>query len=627
MMRPFIVFCAVLLLAMPSAGAKLFDSPESVSYIRAEVLKEGSLVLESTGPGARASSLEIRHSVPQGTLRQTSRLKSVQGPDSYAFDEDEFGNEIIVLSWSNPPLDQRLDYSVTFEVEVTDRDDAAAGTNFPITGMTEPSEDMTEKAFELTRGLTSREKFMEMTAYVYSLVDYDRTYQNVQKSAKWVFENKVAVCDGHANLLISMLKALGCDAYYVIGYAYTEENIDPEDPVYWGPHGWVEVEYEGEALSLDPTWLEHPVDATHIKFATGPDSNYTEYVQIMSNNVRLDWDKGDYVVRMLDSTTRPRVEIDARLVPEDPGSGEHAFMITDVTSPDHDCVLTSLKIQTCMSGGMPFLEATPEEADLGFCGSRKLYWLLGTPDLKSGMEYSCGVSVYGGGAVANATLRTSRWDDEIDTRMSTPKVLTPGQFFRVNTTVENSGFSGSDLELFMMIGDVVQTKELSLDGLQAADIIWTLRPPGTPGIYSLRFFSSSGRLLEEDIRVVEQKRIEIIDVSMPENITMGDTLQMNITLKGLEDSAGRVVLRIGSGDNEQAFEISKGDEKTLEFEYTPASEGDKYLSVVILSGEGDYEDGFVSSLTVVREQEWWEPIIQFLRSLLEGLSSMLGMGS
>ncbi|MCK4714148.1 MAG: hypothetical protein KAT35_01115, partial [Candidatus Aenigmarchaeota archaeon] len=224
-------------------------------------------------------------------------------------------------------------------------------------------------------------------------------------------------------------------------------------------------------------------------------------------------------------------------------------------------------------------------------------------------------------------LRTSRWDDEIDTRMSTPKVLTPGQFFRVNTTVENSGFSGSDLELFMMIGDVVQTKELSLDGLQAADIIWTLRPPGTPGIYSLRFFSSSGRLLEEDIRVVEQKRIEIIDVSMPENITMGDTLQMNITLKGLEDSAGRVVLRIGSGDNEQAFEISKGDEKTLEFEYTPASEGDKYLSVVILSGEGDYEDGFVSSLTVVREQEWWEPIIQFLRSLLEGLSSMLGMGS
>ena len=618
--------CAALLLSVPAGEAKLFDSPEAVNYLHAEVMKEGSITLESAGPGAIATRLEIRHSVPQGTYRQTTELLSVTGPDDYSFDEDEFGNEIMVLTWDDPPLDQRLDYSIVFDVKVWDRDDPAAGTDFPVTAMTEASQEITEKAYELTGGLTTREKFMELTSYVFDIVDYDRSYQNVQKSAQWVFENRKAVCDGHANLLISMLRALGYNAYYVIGYAYTEENLDPDNPNYWGPHGWVEVEHDGKAVSLDPTWLQHPVDATHIKFAIAPDSNYTEYVETMANRIMVNWEKGDYLVRMLDSTEEPRIGAESRLVPARAGSGEHALMITDVrSSMDSPCVLTRLMLASCRDGGRPFLKLEPDEAMLGFCGNTTLYWILGVPGLSRGVEYSCGVNLYGAGISETGTLVAAGEPDFIDARISTRKVLTAGQLFQVNTTVENSGLSESDLELFMMLDDRVQETSISLDALQAADLVWTMRAPRQPGEYIMRFFSSSGKLLEEDIQVVEKRSVRIANAAIPGNISLEGILNLNVTLLGLDDAMGVMRVSIGREEFEREFFIDKDEEKTFTFVYTPDTEGLKRVSIVVLSGEEDYEAALVGSLVVVREEEWWEPLWNLVGGLLEGLFSILGM--
>ena len=332
----------------------------------------------------------------------------------------------------------------------------------------------------------------------------------------------MAVCDGHANLLISMLRSLGYNAYYIIGYAYTEEDLDPDDPNYWGPHGWVEVEYQGKAISLDPTWQEHPVDATHIKFAAGPDSNYTEHVNVMANNVEVNWDSGKYKIRMIDSETMPRIDIDSRLVPETLGSTEHSLLITNITSNlGEPCVLTKVRTQTCSNNGEQFLDTIPDERDLGFCGSKTLYWFLGTPELGRGVEYSCVVNTYGGGDKDNITLTAAANDNAINIRMFSPKVLTPGQVFTVNTTVENTGLLGSDLEIFLVIHDSMQQKAISLAAAQSADNTWTVSAPQTQGMYTLRVFLSSGMLLEEDIRVVKRREAELTEVSMPENISLG----------------------------------------------------------------------------------------------------------
>ncbi len=628
MLKRFLLFCTVLLLTVPLGEAKLFESPEIVSYLHAEVIKEGSITLESTGIGARANRLEIRHSAPQETYRQSSEIKSVTGPDDYSLERDDFGNEVIVLTWNDPPLDQRIEYELVFEVRVWDRDDPAGGLDFPITSMTEASQEMTEKAYELTGGLRARQKFMALSSYIYDLVEYDKSYQNVQKSAEWVFKNRKAVCDGHANLLISMLRALGYNAYYVIGYAYTEENIDPEQPNYWGPHGWVEVEHNGRAVSLDPTWLQHPVDATHIKFALAPDSNYTEYVEILANKVRVNWEKGSYVVNMLDSEERPRIDIEGMLVPESVGSEQYSLLITDIrSSVDEPCVLTRLRLHSCTENGRPFLTMVPRERSVGFCGNETLYWILGTPALQPGVEYTCGVNVYGAGRRSNATMKAAKGADLIETRLSTVKVLTPSQFFQANTTVENTGLTGSELELFMMLGDTVQSKELSLDAMQAADMVWTMRAPKAPGAYTLRFFSSSGDLLEEEVQVIEKRAVEIAGVPIPVNMSIEESLYLNITLRGLESTRGELRLTIGEEGFERDFLINEGEEKTLTFIYAPDKEGVKHISIVVLSGHEDYEDGLTASITVFRKREWWEPLWEAVRGLLEGLFSLLGMNS
>jgi hypothetical protein len=623
--RPLLLIIAFLFL-VNGAEAKLLENPETVDYLHAEVVKEGSITLESSGPGAVATRLEIRHTVPQKTQRQSSDLKIVTGSDDYRIEKDDFGNDVIVLEWDNPPLDMRVDYRLVFDVRVWQRDDPSLGVYFPSTNLIDYSQDITEKAYELSGALTTMEKFMALASYVHGLVDYDESYQNIQKSARWVFENKKAVCDGHANLLIAMLRSLGYNAYYVIGYAYTEENLDPVNPNYWGPHGWVEVEYNGKAVSLDPTWLQHPVDATHIKFAISPDSNYTEYIQVISNNVRLNWDKGDYFVNMIDRDEKPRINIESRLVPEGVSSEEHALLITDVKSNlDEQCVLTKLSLQSCSDEGKPFLTLIPQERDLGFCRNDTLYWLLGAPKLDPGVGYTCGVNVYGAGGKSSKTLSAMSEPDYVETTMANPMVLTPSQIFKVNTSVKNSGLNPSELELFMFLEDTVQKMDLSLEALQIGDLIWTLRGPREPGLYPLRFFSSSGKLLEEEIRVIEQRVIEIMNAQIPENINYDESLYLNVSLKGLQDSIGKVRLSIENQDYENSFFLDKGEKKTFTFIYRPDKEGVKQVSIVVLSGEDNYEDGLVSNLVVVREKEWWEPIWEAIRGLLEGIFNLLGM--
>jgi hypothetical protein len=108
MLKTMLVSCLMLILLSPASGAKLFENPEAVNYLHAQVYRQGSVTLESTGFGARATRLEIRHSAPQETLRQSSEIKSVEGPDDYHLDRDDFGNEIIVLTWNDPPIQQPL---------------------------------------------------------------------------------------------------------------------------------------------------------------------------------------------------------------------------------------------------------------------------------------------------------------------------------------------------------------------------------------------------------------------------------------------------------------------------------------------------------------------------------------
>jgi hypothetical protein len=279
-----------------------------------------------------------------------------------------------------------------------------------------------------------------------------------------------------------------------------------------------------------------------------------------------------------------------------------------------------------MDGNRPFFKIEPEERMLGFCGNKTVYWILETPDIKPGVEYICGVNLYGPDVKENLTLSAIRDADNINIRLSTPKVLTPGEFFRVNTTVENKGTLPAELGLFMLLGDYMKEHELVLEAQQAGEVLWTLRAPKTEGRYMMMFMSSSGDMLKEELVVKEKRDIELDYVIIPDNMTLGDSLYINVTVNVLEDTVAEIRVTVDNEEQEMRYVLDKGTNKTMDFIFTPKSDGIKHINIVVLSGEENYQDGVVGNVAVIREHGWLESIVSALRGLMEGLFRVLGMG-
>jgi hypothetical protein len=412
--------------------------------------------------------------------------------------------------------------------------------------------------------------------------------------------------------MISMLRALGYNAYYVIGYAYTEEDLDPVNPNYWGPHGWVEVEHEGELITIDPTWSESPVDATHIKFANAPDSNYTEYVEILASRVSLDWERQEPRITMNDMREGARVSMENLVVPGTLKSSSYGMIITDI-SPEtgQDCVLGRMSIQSCKSeDGDDFFSLGWTENEVYFCDNERVYWILGTPFLQQGVEYTCPVSIYGMGLDERLTIPAMAGTDEGDITMSTRKTLLPGQAFNVSAVIENHGLLGLDTKAYLLFDGEAYMKSSSIPSGGKETIPWRLEAPKSPGDYVIGIFSSTGDYAEESVAVMDVKYISIANISYPRETGLGDAVQVNVTVKGLEGAReGRLSVSLDGEEDGMEFVIEPGEEKTFLLIFEPDGEGRKELSVDIFSGER-YEAGFSGSVNVVKEEGFLEGIIR-----------------
>lgn len=611
----------VFLFILPFAGAKMIDNPEAVSYLKAGILKEGSVFIEPAGPLSRANDLTIYLSIPQNTNSQSSEIRSVQGPDSFKAQEDELGNQVLKLNWENPPVGVDIDYSIDIEVEVFDRVDNAPGMSFKTTDLTRASLDMTENAYNIASGLGDVQKMLKLAEWVYYWVDYEYEYENLPKNAEWVYENSKGICSSKSNLLISLLKSLGFNAYYVVGYAYTEDMPGS----YWGPHGWVEVEYQGKLISIDPTWLESPVDATHIKFASSADSNYTERAEILGSQVRLVWDRKEPVIELTDMVESERVRVDAEVIPEEAGSESHALLLTEVSrGVAAECMLSSMQIQSCSMGNEYFLDIPVTEKTLIFCGDEEILWFMKVPRLKGNTIYTCPISIYSGGSLRKPSITAMSMADDMDVMMNTPSVLMPGESFSVQTILENRGFSEKSVKVYMIIGDVFQSEEIKIDAGYQASLEWMLKAPHSAGDFTIKFFSSSGDLVEKNLTVISKRSVRIEDVEIPENMTTEDSAFIRVTIKGLAESEGQAQLRIDDKTQSEDFSVSEGETKNLLFPYIPESGGNKEISVILIS-EGRYEDGMIGNLMVTENLDWWEQIVESISGFIKWLGSVFGI--
>jgi transglutaminase-like putative cysteine protease len=223
----------------PVAGAQEIQNSEAVSYLHAEVTRSGYVYLFDNSPFQTARELTVTLTVPQNSTRQASYIKSVTGPDRYYMGEDSWGNKVVNLYWEIPGLKKRLHYTVVYDVEVSDGLTKEGGTTafnqgsvgnakFPVTDFTKATTGIAQVTFDVTYGLDDMQRFFRLTEWIHKNVKYDNEAKGFSQSAIWTFLNRKGACDEFSNLLISMLRVLGYEPRYVVGYAYSEN---------WGQHG------------------------------------------------------------------------------------------------------------------------------------------------------------------------------------------------------------------------------------------------------------------------------------------------------------------------------------------------------------------------------------------------------
>jgi hypothetical protein len=109
----------------------------------------------------------------------------------------------------------------------------------------------------------SLKKARLIEAWVYK--ELKKSYSDNADTALEVLDRKAGDCTEHALLYVALARAAGLPAREVGGLAF----LLGDKPMF-GWHAWAEVHDGHQWVSIDPTWNEVYVDATHIKLSEGP---------------------------------------------------------------------------------------------------------------------------------------------------------------------------------------------------------------------------------------------------------------------------------------------------------------------------------------------------------------------
>jgi hypothetical protein len=122
-----------------------------------------------------------------------------------------------------------------------------------------------QKALEIAgTGGTSLEKAERLQKWVHGYVR-QRMAANASTALE-VLNSRAGDCTEITLLFVSLCRAIGIPAREVGGVMY----VDDERPIF-GWHAWAEIHDGGRWVSIDPTWDQVYVDATHLKLADGTD--------------------------------------------------------------------------------------------------------------------------------------------------------------------------------------------------------------------------------------------------------------------------------------------------------------------------------------------------------------------
>lgn len=561
-------------------------NPQAVNKMRAEITEFGSIEVSGN-----VNNIYLNLSMPQEDSYQ--HIDSFEVSDnrgicsnscSYNFIYDKFGNKLLNVNWKKPT--SNIDFKVKFTVSINRRYSTDKKT-FPEflkpTSLVQSTDPEIDEIASKARG-TDFERVAYLSKWINENIRYNTVYSDVNIPAKEILEVRFGVCKEFSNLLVSFSRNLGYYSAVTVGYVhpgrvYTGENFQP--------HGWAEV-YTDEGIISDPTWAEVGyLDATHIKFATFPDSIWTfsSFYAIGSGSFKVNLINTNVSVKLLSYEEQPILSFSSNLLENDLWKG-YVILKTDIESDR--CLITKIDARSCSSDGNEFLQKINEDNITYFCNKKSIFTIFKIPDLQQNIQYTCpiGVLVYGSDQ-KNVPLTLSN-TEEGSTKLTIDKsTVLPKEKITV---------SASNSYIFSDNGDY---------GFERLEI---LAPYYDFNIYSY----NKGALDKQSVSIVLNKPL---DISLQTNDTayVGKELLVTATVKNLLSTPQQVSVKFKN--QTQTDDVS--DLKNFSFIFIPANGNDNLIQIVVSTS--DYSTSLSKSIIVIEEEKIIDNISNVVSNIFQSI--------
>jgi hypothetical protein len=580
-----LLFLFIVLLSTPAFAG--ITNPQLINKMRAEVTELGSIAVAGS-----VSNIQLNLSIPQEDGYQ--KIEGFEVSDnnglcsnscSYVFVYDKFGNRVLSINWKN--VASNINFKVKAAVYVDRRyssdvkkfQDFLSPTN--LVQSTDPEiADIASKA----RG-TDFEKVAYLSKWINENIKYNPVYYDVNMPAKEILKLKIGVCKEFSNLLVSFLRNLGYYSAVTVGYVYPGKVYAGQD---FQPHGWAEV-YGNETILSDPTWAEVGfLDATHIKFATFPDSSWV-FSSIYSTgfgNFKVNLLNTNVSVNLLDFEERPILTFSSSLLEDNLWKG-YAVLKTDVSADR--CLLTKFDVKSCNSVDGYFLEKVNNDSVIYFCNKKSFFTIFRIPDLQTNMRYSCPISVLAYGAEQQNVPLSLSYGKEGYTELSVDKTtVSPNEMIRA---------SASNSEVFTDGG------EYGLDNLDFSAPYYDFN------VYSY----NRGYLDQQRISVVSNKPVDShLDVN--DTALVGKTVSVLVVVRNLVGNPQEVTVSF----REQSLKGIVYDTKNFSFNFTPATVKDNLIQTVVSTS--DFSTALSKQINVVEDKGILDSFAQVIEDFLRFVS-------
>jgi hypothetical protein len=578
----------IIFLLFPVLALAEIKNPQVVSEMRVNIIENGSVELNGT-----VYNLELNLSIPQEDEYQTIEYINVNdafGPCktelcSYNFVYDKYGNKLLKIKWKNPP--EKVTFNVYSIVNVKRRtitDKKILKEFIEPTDLVQSADPEIVELASNARG-NDFEKISYLAKWIGENIEYDKVFSDVNLSAKEILKVRKGVCKEFSNLLVSFLRDLGYYSAVAVGYVHPGRVYEMYE---FQPHGWTEV-YADNGIVADPVWSEVGyLDATHIKFATLPDSSWT-FTSVNANgigNIKIKLNDVDTELKILDFKEEPIIDVTSSLLTNNIWSN-YSVLRTDLKADG--CFLTKIEYKSCVDEkGKDFLTPIYTQNIVYFCNEKSVFSIFKIPELDPRKNYKCDIKVFPyAGKETSAQLVLNPKGYGYSKLVVEKSVLRPGEKFLV--TARNS-------HIFTDYGEY---------GYEKAEF--------TAPNYDFTVYSyNAGYLDQKNISVVLKKPIEVyLDVN--ETASAGEPVLVKVKVLNLvnETQDIKIIFR------KESVSETLIDSKDITFNFTPQSINDNLVQVFV--NTPDFSTSVSKTITVVEQknvlENIFQPIIDFFNWL------------